>query len=509
MKKNCLHSLWVPVSRAAFAALAISSLSSCQLAKEFVKHDSSKADESESKEELYPEPKAVQLTPEARTVNDAARYLAGLPPLDDQDTNKKWRSEEFWKAHRNGMDKMWKEFVSKRGSKVRKWAATEVTDVAATPVVFQPFGGPDFTFSHLLFPKAETFVVCGTAPCIDIPKFDAIPMASMADMIFALREATAAALKTESSTTGQPVVAAPQSNGALPMLLAFGARTGHVVESVELMPTDGSAPAPVVPGQMSLDLPTVDGSARRAQPSSACVINMRTAEGKPRRLFYFQQDLSDEGLPESAALLRYLNKQSRVAVVVNDSAHELHQENTLRIQKYIASHAVALIQDPSGVPYRHFSQSAWNVQKYGAYNGAPSSYRTFDQPELIAAYNDAGSKPQPLPFGTGPLHKEMPAALMIARPLITNTADIPTHEEVTPLTEPAASEVPAVSAAPAAESSPAPVTASAPVPADTATIESAPAPSPGMTVISSTQPPPSIGLPGVGPLAPIDLAPKK
>ena len=194
---------------------------------------------------------------------------------------------------------------------------------------------------------------------------------------------------------------------------------------------------------------------------------------------------------------------------MNDSAHELHQENTLRIQKYIASHAVALIQDPSGVPFRHFNQSAWNVQKYGSYKGAPPAYKTFDQPELIAAYDDTSSKPQPLPFGAGPIHKELPAALLVARPLITNTADIPTHEEVTPLVEPGAAEAPAVSAAPVAESSPAPVTASAPVPADTATAESAPAPSPGMTVISSTQPPPAIGLPGVGPLAPIDLAPKK
>lgn len=509
MKSFSLHSLWVPTTRIAFAALAIYSLSSCQLAKEFAKHDSSKADEADSKEELYPEPKAVQLNPEARTVNDAARYLAGLPALDDQDGNKKWRSEDFWKAHRTGMDKMWKEFASKRGSKVRKWAAAEVADVATTPVVFQPFGGPDFTFSHLLFPKAETFVVCGTAPCIDIPKFEAIPPAAMADMIFALREATAAALKTESSTSGQPAVAAPQSNGALPMLLAFGARTGHVVESVELMPSDGSTPPPVAPGQMSLDLPSMDGSARRAQPSSACVINMRTAEGKPCRLFYFQQDLSDEGLPESAALLRYLNKQSHVAVVVNESAHELHQENTLRIQKYIASHAVALIQDPSGVPFRHFSQSAWNVQKYGSYKGAPPAYKTFDQPELIAAFNDESSKPQPLPFGSGPIHKEMPAALLIARPLITNTADIPTHDEVTPLAEPSAGEVPAVSAAPAAESSPTPTTASAPSPAGGSAAEPAPSPSPGMTAISSTQPPPAIGLPGVGPLAPIDLAPKK
>lgn len=498
MKPPSPQKTWLNPCRIALSSAAIVVLAGCQLAG-IAKHDKPKADG--ENEELYSEPKGTALTPEAKEVNDVARLLAGLPAMSEADTNKKWRSEDFWRAHKTGMAKIWKEFGAKRGTKVRKWAATEVADVAGTPVVFQPFGGPDFVFSHLLFPNADTYVVCGKAPCLDMPKFENITADVMADTVYSLREASAAILKVDREPEPQkPAPSGKSMQGALPLLLALAARTGHVVEGVELMPNDDSAPAP---GQIPLDPSSAAGpSSKHAHPTSACMITMRAGDGVQRRLFYFQQDLSDEGLPESAALLQYLNKQNRVVVVVNESSHELHQNNTNRIQQYIAKHAVALIQDPSGVPFRHFSPDAWNVQKYGSYSGAPSEFRNYDQPELIFAFNDKNSKPQPLPFGAGPLNKEMPTALMIARPLITNASDLPVNVEVTPLSEPAATDSPVASAptgTPVADQS-------------TTTPVSSGAPSSAPPAVASPEPAATSALEaslGAAPLAPLDLTPPK
>lgn len=500
MKINLLHITVRNSATLALAGAAMLTLASCQLAKLAKGGEAKKEAEAE---QLYPQPAPVELTQEAKEVNDAARLLAGLPALADQDANKKWRSEDFWKAHKTGMDKMWKDFSAKRGIKVRKWAATEVADVESTPVVFQPFGGPDFTFSHLLFPNAETFVVCGKAPCIDVPKFTDVPVGVMAETIFNLRETSAVLLKTDSES----VVQAPQNPrqvlpGALPMLLAVAARTGHIVESVELMPTDEAAPPSVAPGEIPLDpMAATKNAASRSHPSSACVITLRTGDGKQRRLFYFQQDLTDEGLPGDAALLRYLNKQDRVVVVVNETGHELHQTNTLRLQQYIAKHAVALVQDPSGVPYRHFSHDSWNIRRYGSYAGAPSEYRQFDQPELIAAFNDNSSPPDSLPFGTGKLGKEMPAALMVARPLVTSASDLPVNVEVAPLPEPASSEPAITSSTPASVTIPAPPVTPTVVPPLPTT--------PAAPVITSNPATAAIEASLGTPLAPVDLTPRR
>lgn len=455
---NSTSPTWVNVAMAGFVMIA---LSSCQLPG-LGKLGKSQDDKAEP-DQLYPQPASAQLSPDAQQLNDAARVLAGLPPLADQDVNKRWRREGFWRAHATGMNKMWKEFGAQHGSKVRNWGATELMDVATTPVVFQPFGGPDFVFSHLLFPNADTFVVCGQSPCIDMPKLDSIAEGTLADTVYSVRDSVASILKTEREPDLQrPPGPGATVQGALPVLLALAARTGHLVESIELMPADGAAPAPVAPGQIALDpLAAGDFRARGGHPSSACVLTLRTAEGRQRRLFYFQQDMRDEGLPESAALLQYLNKQDRVVVVVNETAHELHRPNTMRIQQYIAKHAVAIIQDPSGVPFKHFSPKAWNIQKYGSYSGAPSQFREFDQPELIASYSDASSKAQALPFGSGPLGKELPTSLMIARPLVTSAADLPVNVDVTPLPEPSAetaATAPAGSATPPAVSLVPPIT---------------------------------------------------
>lgn len=421
------------VRRITTAALLATSLSSCQLLNR-----DKVADEPEKADALYPQPTLAQLPPEAQELNDAARVLAGLDAISDQDKHPQWRKESFWRTHRAESDVLWSEFASKRGMKVRTWAATEVADVEFVPVVFQPFGGPDFIFSHLLFPNAETYVLCGTLPCVDLPKVGDVNQSTLADTVQSVRTAMAGALKVESKNA--KFEAAPRTaglEGALPVLLALAARTGHIIESVEMMPLDDQNVSTT--GPIELDPPTSEPNLvltnRTAHPASACVISMRTGDGKAKRLFYFNQALNDEALPESAALLRYLNKQPRIVAVVNDSAHELHRPNTLRLQKYLASHAAAIVQDPSGVPHRHFNSENWAIQRYGSYSGAPGEQHEFDQPDLVAAYNDQTNRPLALPFGRGPIGQETSAALLIARPLGRDIASVPTEGEMTPLSE--------------------------------------------------------------------------
>jgi hypothetical protein len=420
-------------SRVTLAGIALVSLTSCQL----LQRDQTVAEE-EKADTLYPQPTGAELSPEAQELNDAARILAGLESFVGQDKHPLWRKEEFWKAHRTGSNAIWAEFANKRGTKVRSWAATEVADVNTVPVVFQPFGGPDFVFSHLLFPNAETYVLCGTAPCLDLPKIGEVSPATLADTVDEVRNAMVAALKVvpkDSKTEMKPRGTSLQ--GALPVLLALAARTGHIVESIEMMPLGDDAAVPS--GPLALD-PSMGGpdltlTTRASNPNSACVITLRTGEGKTKRLFYFNQGLTDEALPESAALLSFLNKQPRVVAVLNETAHELHQTNTLRLQQYLAKHAVAIVQDPSGVPHRHFDQTAWNIQRYGSYTGAPSEFREFDQPDLITAYKDQTNRPLSLPFGKGLIGQDITGALMIARPLVQNVADLPLREALTPLSE--------------------------------------------------------------------------
>ena len=102
---------WLNFGPMALSSLATLAMTSCQLA------DPAKLEQAKKQEEvsqLYPQPVTADLTPEAKEINDAARLLAGLPALTGQDANKQWRSENFWRAHKTGMEKMWNDFFLKK-----------------------------------------------------------------------------------------------------------------------------------------------------------------------------------------------------------------------------------------------------------------------------------------------------------------------------------------------------------------------------------------------------------
>lgn len=427
MKRSSPPKSWLRLARCAALVLLLPGLHSCQLADPNKLAEAAKHPDDAT--QLYPTPAGVDLSPESQEINDAARLLAGLQAVPGQDVHK-WRSEDFWSNYQQGTQFIWNEFASKRGAKVREWAAAELADLSSQPVVFQPFGGPNFVLAHLLFPEADTFVLCGKAPCIEMPKLHETTADTMADLLFALRETQATLLDPGQHVP--PTGSTDASRSAVPVLLALAARTGHVVESIELMPEE--TPEPVVPASAaSSDPVTPPASPVGAEhPVSACVLSLRCGDGRARRIFYFQQTLTDDGLPEGSAMLQFLSKQDKVVAVLDSTGYDLHKPACSRLQQYLLGHAAAVVQDPSGLPVRVFDRTAWNLRCYGTYAAAPNEFRDFEQPDLVAAFKDEENRPDPLPFGRGKVGEESPAAMIVARPLLAAN-ELPFDTNVVPL----------------------------------------------------------------------------
>ena len=435
-------------------AIAAGLLSSCQTP------DSKTADakKNESKvakdSSLYPEPDPASVTEEARKVNDAARLFAGLSAQPGHDIFAKWRSQDFWLTYKTSSDAMWKEFAAKRGKAVRQWSFAEASDLHDAQVVFQPFQGPNFVFSHLMMPASSSYVVCGSVPCVDLPNVEKMELAQMADTIHALRGEMAASLQTD------PAASAPASNvpGAVPLLLAFAARTGHVIDGLEILPAEPDAE-----------------KKNKNQPDSACVVMMHDAEGRHKKLFYFQQDMSDQSLTAESAVLKFLEQQGKTVAVLRDTRHEMHTPGFNLLREHLMKRGVAFVQDPSGVPFRSFDLAKWNVSLYGTYTGAPGDAREHEQPDLLAAYGAPDAGVGKLPFSAGSLSQEQPAALLVARTAMEPVIDI----NVTPLIEttpPPTADTPASTTASAPAPMPTPTPTTSPVPATTAAATPMPQP---------------------------------
>ena len=64
-----------------------------------------------------------------------------------------------WRRHAETLDQSFANFGCQYGEPAARWARSNVAEKGDARVVFYPFSGPDFTFAHLIFPGAKTYVL--------------------------------------------------------------------------------------------------------------------------------------------------------------------------------------------------------------------------------------------------------------------------------------------------------------------------------------------------------------
>jgi ribosomal protein L28 len=80
------------------------------------------------------------------------------------------------------------------------------------------------------------------------------------------------------------------------------------------------------------------------------MIRCRSGLGSSKRMFYFRQDLSNRGQRQ---LFDDLSQRlGRVPTFTKSASYLMHEGGFSRIRDFILRHSSAIVQDPSGMPYR-------------------------------------------------------------------------------------------------------------------------------------------------------------
>src|ERR1700730_13779082 len=103
---------------------------------------------------------------EAPTANDAARFLAGLPPSSSSPLVALTK-DPAWLSHARYFDSVFASEESAHLSKVRQFSKEYLTDKQDTMLYM--FSGPDFLYATSFFPNASTYVLAGLEPVGVIP----------------------------------------------------------------------------------------------------------------------------------------------------------------------------------------------------------------------------------------------------------------------------------------------------------------------------------------------------
>jgi hypothetical protein len=350
--------------------------------------------ESAGSSPLYNGAASMNVPSHAGSINDIARLFAGLDSSYSQTT--------AVAAHKLRMDHLWATHQNSRRGPLQAWATEEIGDIKTARAMFYPFSGPDFLFASALFPSAETFVLCGLEPAEPLPRLSDLSQAEIDTGLTGLRNAVSTIMQSGYfiTTEMRSNLQATQFRGVLPLLLAFMARTGHTVESVDTVRLDGAGNV------------TLSGSSG----NTGLMIRCRSGLGASKRVFYFRQDLSNAGVTTEGPFLTFVSRLGRVPAFLKSASYLMHENGFSTIRDYLLRHSSAIVQDPSGVPYREFSRYGWNLWLYGNYRGTLSIFTGCQQPDLVAAYTSSRYPVKPLNFGIGYLMNPQSTCLMVGRP---------------------------------------------------------------------------------------------
>lgn len=347
----------------------------------------------------------VATAQQARTPNDVARFLAGLPGREGGPF-KALEETADWKAHAASFDAAWSRLVSDR---LPKMAAFYTRELRGEPVdgatVFYPFGGPDALAVMTLFPIHRNYVLVGLEPSGSMVNVDRILKHDLGNELATLRSTLDSVMirsffitkQMDSSYRGQI------TDGLLPAIMVLLARMNQTITNVRwvMIEDDGSLrdrkPEEKITGRTGIEITFTTG-----------------ADPEPRKLRYFSLNLADEKLGGNRGFQAYARSLGKTVSYFKATSYMTHRPEFSVIRDLTLEISSAVLQDDSGIPYKYFDPAKWSVQLYGDYTQPYGSFRYLIQKDLRAAYVAPGAS-KPLDFKIGYGYSKAPSNLLFAK----------------------------------------------------------------------------------------------
>lgn len=307
------------------------------------------------------------------SANDIARFLAGRP-VHRGAVLSQWQQIGNYRDHSTEMAMRWRVFGSNRTGKQRVWAEENLRPLIGTPrTLLYPFGGPDLLHAVALFPQASNYVLLGLEPAGGLPDLESADPGQVLAALSGLRKSTETQLRhgyfitkdMKNDLSGGPMP------GVTPILLATLSLMDATVDDVRPLDAAGR--------------PGVD-------------IRFRLPGGGARRAIYVSGDLSNRGFNDS--FRSWLSSYSGSVAYFKAASYLMHDSHFSGTRDWILGNCRAVVQDDSGIPFRYYTSSNWDVRLFGNYEAPIGLFEKHLQTDLREAYRSPGIIP-PVPFGSG------------------------------------------------------------------------------------------------------------
>ncbi|MGI8438233.1 MAG: hypothetical protein ACR2NX_15265, partial [Chthoniobacterales bacterium] len=177
---------------------------------------------------------AVRPSVGAGSVNDTARFLAGLPVSPDSSLGPLTR-EASWQHHATVFDQAWARLGQRQFAGIQHWEASYFPEASGpVPVVYYLFSGPDYLYADQFFPNASTYILAGTEPIGPLPDVTRFAGPSLEAALGNLQTALNSVLSFSFFITKDMKndLQREELQGTLPIFYVFLARAGKSITDI-------------------------------------------------------------------------------------------------------------------------------------------------------------------------------------------------------------------------------------------------------------------------------------
>ena len=174
---------------------------------------------------------SVARAADTATVDDTARFLAGMMPSDGSPLLPLTK-DPSWQRHAKFFDNAFAQLEQRQLSKVQAWADTNLA--APKPTMFYFFSGPDFLYANAFYSKANIYVMAALEPSGSVPDLLRLPRGSVDAALANIEHSLSTVMSFSFFITKHMKVDlhAGQISGTLPLLFVFMERSGKTIRDV-------------------------------------------------------------------------------------------------------------------------------------------------------------------------------------------------------------------------------------------------------------------------------------
>ena len=330
---------------------------------------------------------AVAPNPSLDTLSDdLASMVAGLDP-------KKYKNKNITECERltfnNKVEKDWGLVTKHKIDPITRWLGKNMAKESKdSATLFYPFAGADFLYPHTFFPECRNFILVGLEPIGKLLRCDTMDHAATLSYLEKIRMSlyysnNLGFFRTESM---QKDLNQQGLNGTLPVLAFYIKRTHHLIHRIVYFSLDTAG----IPRPCAIDHAPVGYRIDFADSTLA----------QEQSVYYLSFDLSDGNLKKHPEMLAFVKGFGRQECFLKAASYLMFGAGFSVIRNYLLDNALLILQDDSGIPYRSFKSTKWEVQLFGTYTKTIGMFEHKFQPDLEAAYA-ALQKPHPVPFRIG------------------------------------------------------------------------------------------------------------